>query len=65
MLNAIWIGFFLAAFVIGLGKLVLFGQADIFPLMMKASFDSARTGFEIALGLTGVMTRCREPCFSR
>ncbi|PWB51764.1 MAG: hypothetical protein C3F18_08870 [Nitrosomonadales bacterium] len=56
MLNAIWTGFFLLAFVIGLGKWLLFGQPDIFPLMMKATFDSARTGFEIALGLTGVMT---------
>ncbi|MFN3398389.1 MAG: nucleoside recognition domain-containing protein, partial [Sulfurimicrobium sp.] len=56
MLNLIWIGFFLVAFAIGLGKLVLFGQTEVFPLMMKASFDSARTGFEIALGLTGVMT---------
>lgn len=56
MLNAIWIGFFLVAFAIGLGKLVLFGQAEVFPLMMKATFDSAKTGFEIALGLTGVMT---------
>ncbi|MFA7318563.1 MAG: nucleoside recognition domain-containing protein [Sulfuricella sp.] len=56
MLNAIWIGFFLLAFAIGLGKWLLFGQADVFPLMMKATFDSAKTGFEIALGLTGVMT---------
>jgi len=56
VLNAIWIGFFLAAFAIGLGKLVLFGQTEVFPLMMKATFDSAKTGFEIALGLTGVMT---------
>ncbi len=56
MLNAIWIGFFLAAFAIGLGKWLLLGQAGVFPLMMKATFDSARTGFEIALGLTGVMT---------
>lgn len=56
MLNAIWIAFFLVAFAIGLGKLVLFGQTDVFPLMMKASFDAAKTGFEIALGLTGVMT---------
>ncbi len=56
MLNAIWIGFFLAAFAIGLGKWLFFGQVDIFPLMMKATFDSAKTGFEIALGLTGVMT---------
>jgi spore maturation protein SpmA len=56
MLNAIWIGFFLLAFAIGLGKWLLLGQADVFPLMMKATFDSAKTGFEIALGLTGVMT---------
>ncbi len=56
MLNAIWVGFFLLAFVIGLGKWLMFGQADVFPLMMKATFDSAKTGFEIALGLTGVMT---------
>ena len=56
MLNAIWIGFFLAAFAIGLGKLLFLGQADAFPLMMKAAFDSSKTGFEIALGLTGVMT---------
>lgn len=56
MLNAIWISFFLAAFAIGLGKWLLLGQAEVFPLMMKATFDSARTGFEIALGLTGVMT---------
>ena len=56
MLNVIWIGFFLVAFAIGLGKLVLFGQTEVFPLMMKATFDSAKTGFEIALGLTGVMT---------
>ena len=56
MLNAIWIGFFLVAFAIGLTKLVLFGQTEVFPLMMKATFDSAKTGFEIALGLTGVMT---------
>ncbi len=56
MLNAIWIGFFLLAFAIGLGKWLVLGQPDVFPLMMKATFDSAKTGFEIALGLTGVMT---------
>ena len=56
MLNAIWIGFFLLAFIIGLGKWLLFGQAEIFSLMMKATFDMSKTGFDIALGLTGVMT---------
>ena len=56
MLNAIWIGLFLVSFAIGLGKLMLFGQGEVFPLMMRAAFDMAKTGFEIALGLTGVMT---------
>lgn len=56
MLNLIWTGFFLVAFAVGLGQLLLLGRIDVFPLMMKAAFDSAKTGFEIALGLTGVMT---------
>ncbi|TCS69239.1 spore maturation protein SpmA [Sulfuritortus calidifontis] len=56
MLNAIWIGFFLAAFAGALFQFLVQGQADIFGLVMKAAFDSAKTGFEVALGLTGVMT---------
>ncbi|GBL45979.1 fused spore maturation proteins A and B [Sulfuriferula multivorans] len=55
MLNAIWIGFFLIAFVFATVNLVFLGQADSFALVMKAAFDAARNGFEIALGLTGVM----------
>jgi spore maturation protein SpmA len=55
MLNAIWIGFFLAAFAGALVQFFVLGQADVFGLVMKAAFDSAKTGFEVALGLTGVM----------
>jgi spore maturation protein SpmA len=55
VLNAIWIGFFLIAFAMGLGKLIFLGQPDVFAQMMKAAFDMSRTAFEIALGLTGVM----------
>jgi len=55
LLNAIWIGFFLIAFVFATVNLVFFGQADSFALVMKAAFDAAKNGFEIALGLTGVM----------
>ncbi len=55
MLNALWIGFFLAAFLIALGKLVLFGDVDVLAALVKALFDSSRSAFEIALGLTGVM----------
>ena len=55
MLNALWIGFFLIAFLIALIKLVFLGDAGIFAALVKALFDSSKTAFEIALGLTGVM----------
>ena len=56
MLNILWVGFFLIAFLIALFKLVVLGDADIFARLVKALFDSSKTAFEIALGLTGVMT---------
>jgi spore maturation protein SpmA len=55
MLNALWIGFFLVAFLIALVKLLFLGDADIMAALVKALFDSSKTAFEIALGLTGVM----------
>ncbi len=56
MLNAIWIGFFLTAFAAALFQFLVNGLQDIFALLMKAGFDNAKTAFEIALGLTGVMS---------
>ncbi|MBT9568368.1 MAG: spore maturation protein [Thiobacillus sp.] len=55
MLNALWVGFILVAFLIACFKLVVLGDADIFAALVKALFDSSKTAFEIALGLTGVM----------
>ncbi|MBK6742143.1 MAG: spore maturation protein [Hydrogenophilales bacterium] len=55
MLNLIWIGFFLTAFVAAFWQFLVGGQQDIFAVLMKAGFDNAKTAFEIALGLTGVM----------
>ena len=55
-LNYIWIFFFVIAFVIGLVKLIFFGDMDIFSQMMNSTFEMAKTGFEISLGLTGVLT---------
>ena len=55
-LNYIWIFFFLAAFVIGLIKLLFFGDTEVFSAMVTSTFDMAKTGFEISLGLTGVLT---------
>jgi spore maturation protein SpmA len=55
-LNYIWIGFFFIAFAVGLVKLLVFGDAEVFPDMVGATFDMAKTGFEIALFLTGVIS---------
>jgi spore maturation protein SpmA len=56
VLNYIWVAFFIIAFIVGLIRLVFFGDTEIFPLMMNGAFDMAKTGFEISIGLTGVMT---------
>ncbi len=56
VLNYIWIGFFLIAFVIALFKVLFYGDLNIFTEMMNASFSSAKTAFEISLGLTGVLS---------
>jgi len=42
--------------VVGLVQLIFFGNFDVFPAMISGVFDSAKTGFEISLGLTGVLT---------
>jgi len=55
-LNYLWIAFFLIAFVVGLLRLIFFGDMNVFPEMMNATFNSAKTGFEISLGLTGALT---------
>ncbi|MDR0733214.1 MAG: spore maturation protein [Dysgonamonadaceae bacterium] len=55
-LNYIWIVFFVIAFVVGLCKLVFTGDLGIFTEMMNATFDSAKTGFEVSIGLTGVLS---------
>ncbi len=56
VLNYIWIGFFLIAFLIALIKLIFFGDFDVFPAMMDSTFASSKTAFEISLGLTGVLS---------
>ncbi|MDP2832311.1 MAG: nucleoside recognition domain-containing protein [Pseudomonadota bacterium] len=54
MLNALWIGFFLTAFGAAVMQF-LGGDQAIFAAVMKAAFEAAKTAFEVALGLTGVM----------
>lgn len=54
VLNYIWIGFFLVAFVFGVFQLCM-GDATIFQKIVDSTFDTSKTAFEISLGLTGVL----------
>jgi spore maturation protein SpmA/spore maturation protein SpmB len=56
VLNYIWVAFFLIAFVVALIKLLVFNDTTVFPAMLQSTFDMARTGFEISIGLAGVMS---------
>jgi len=56
ILNYIWIGFILIAFVIACIQCFVFGKTDIFMEVMQAGFGSAKTGFEISIGLTGMLS---------
>jgi len=55
-LNYIWVAFFLIALVVGLVKLIFLGETGIFTTIVTSTFDTAKTAFEISLGLTGVLT---------
>ena len=55
VLNYIWIGFFVIAFIIALLKVIFLGDTEIFTAIMNSTFDSSKTAFEISLGLTGVL----------
>ncbi len=56
VLNYIWIAFFLIAFVVAAAKLLFFGDTEVFTSIINASFSSAKSGFEISLGLTGILS---------
>jgi spore maturation protein SpmA len=56
VLNYIWISFFILAFGVALVKLIVFNDTTVFPAMLQSTFDMAKTGFEISIGLAGVMS---------
>jgi Uncharacterized membrane protein, required for spore maturation in B.subtilis. len=56
ILNYIWIGFLLIAFIVACVQLLFFGNTQIFSDIMTAAFDSAKSGFEVSLGLTGALS---------
>jgi len=56
ILNYIWIFFFIIAFIVGLIKLIFFGDTEVFGKIVDGTFSSSKTAFEVSLGLTGALT---------
>ena len=56
VLNWIWAAFFLIAFVVAVWQAAVGGKPESLQAVVAALFDSSKTGFEIAIGLTGVMS---------
>lgn len=55
VLNYIWISFFVVAFVVASIKLIFTGDTLVFSTIVDAIFSRAKMGFELSLGLTGVL----------
>lgn len=55
ILNYIWVAFFLIAFAVAAGRTLIDGDLGVWSEIMTASFTSAATAFELALGLTGIL----------
>ena len=55
VLNYIWIAFFVIAFFVALGRLLFTGDTEIFTTLVNSTFDSSKSAFEIAIGLTGLL----------
>lgn len=55
VLNYIWVFFFVAAFTMASFKLIVGGDTMVFSQIMDAVFSRAKLGFELSLGLTGVL----------
>lgn len=55
LLNRVFIWMFLIAMVLGATKLIFWGDVTIFETMVRALFDAAKTGFELAIYLTGAL----------
>lgn len=55
-LNIVWVGLFGTAFAAALWRWLVGGDVTVFPGLLGAMFDAARSGFELSLGLAGIMT---------
>jgi len=56
VLNWIWAALFLIAFAVAAWQAAVGGKPDAMQAVVASLFDSSKSGFELALGLTGVMS---------
>lgn len=56
VLNYIWVFFFVIAFFTAIYKLIFDGDVEVFQRIIDSTFSMSKTGFELSLGLTGVLT---------
>jgi len=56
VLNLIWVSFFFISFIAALIRFYLGGDDTVFAAIMASLFSQSKAAFEIALGLTGVLT---------
>ncbi|MBO5975181.1 MAG: spore maturation protein [Paludibacteraceae bacterium] len=56
VLNYIWISLLLISVLVGMVHTIVAGDSTILSEIMNSTFSSAKNGFEISLGLTGVLS---------
>lgn len=55
VLNRVWIGMFVIAIVMGFSKFIFWHDTWILKHMMDGLFDTAKSAFELAIGMTGIL----------
>ncbi len=55
ILNYIWAAFFLISFLVAAISSLFTGDGELFSQMVDSTFSYAKMGFEISIGLTGVL----------
>ena len=54
MLNIIWASFFILAIISAIIQSIS-GNFEVWPMMVNSLFESAHTGFNTAINLTGIL----------
>ena len=55
-LNYIWVAFIVIAFAVATCRLIFMHDANVFTEIVSSTFTSARAGFDVSIGLTGILS---------